>query len=54
MFTFKLIHEDTGRTAYYGTEDERGAYILQNGRRFNGFMALVRFCERNGLVYVWL
>ena len=51
-YTFKLVHERTGKAYYYGSE-QRGAYVLNNGRRFRDVYALLRFATANNLVYEW-
>lgn len=51
-YTFKLTDERTGRAYFYGYE-ERGAYVLNNGRRFRDVYALLRFATANNLVYEW-
>lgn len=50
-YTFKLAHEN-GRAAFYGTE-ERGAYVLNNGRKFRSIYDLLRWASANNLIYEW-
>ena len=55
MWTAKLIDETTNETMFLVSEEVDGTYIVRDlygrNRVFVGFMPIVRFCERNGLVY---
>lgn len=53
----KVCDERTGETVFYVSSETDGAYYVTDGgaygRLFFGFMSLLHFMERNGLVVEW-